>query len=162
MTEGILENNTNNESTDTEMDYIEVINDLKSNTVSKDTYQKLKEENRRLLNNLVNSTQVEAPNTPKISNEELRKDLFTKNLSNLEFVEKTLQLRQNILDEKGEDIFAPDGPQFSFSDDDRRDAQRVADALQSCVDTADGNSAIFTNELQRILKDTPLPNRRSR
>ena len=160
MTEEILENNTN-ESTDTD-DYIEVINNLKANSVSKDKYQKLKDENKRLLDSLVNGQQVEAPNTPKVSNDELRKDLFNKNLSNLEFVEKTLQLRKNILEEKGEDIFAPDGPQFSFSDDDRRDAQRVADALQSCVDTADGNSVIFTNELQRILKDTPLPKKRSR
>ena len=159
MTEEIIENNTN-ESTDT--DYIEVINNLKANSVSKDTYQKLKDENKRLLDSLVNSQQVEAPNTTKVSNDELRKELFSKNLSNLEFVEKTLQLRQNILDQKGEDIFCPDGPQFSFTDEDRRDAQRVADALQSCVDVADGNSAIFTNELQRILKDTPLPNRRSR
>lgn len=158
MTEEILENNT--ESTDT--DYIEVINNLKANTVSKDTYQKLKDENKRLLESLVNGQQVEAQNTPKISNDQLKKDLFTKNLSNLEFIEKTLQLRQNIIEEKGEDIFAPDGPQFSFTEDDRRDAQRVADALQYCVDVADGNSAIFTNELQRILKDTPLPNRRSR
>ena len=160
MTEEILENNTTNESTDT--DYIEVINNLKANSVSKDKYQKLKDENKRLLDSLVNSQQVEAPNTPKVSNEELRKELFTKNLSNLEFVKKTLQLRQNILEEKGEDVFAPDGPQFSFSDEDKRDAQRVADALQHCVDVADGNSAIFTNELQRILKDVPLPNRRSR
>ena len=160
MTEEIIETNNTTESTDT--DYIEVINNLKANTVSKDIYQKLKDENKRLLDSLVNGQQVEAPNTPKVSNEELRNDLFTKNLSNLEFVKRTLQLRQNILDERGEDILAPDGPQFSFSDDDRRDAQRVADALQSCVDTADGNSAIFTNELQRILKDTPLPNRRSR
>ena len=160
MTEEIIENNTTNESTDT--DYIEVINNLKANSVPKNTYQKLKDENKRLLDSLVNGSQVEAPNTPKISNDELRKDLFTKKLSNLEFVKKTLQLRQNILEEKGEDIFAPDGPQFSFTDEDRRDAQRVADALQSCVDTADGNSVIFTNELQRILKDTPLPNRRSR
>lgn len=161
MTEEILENNnTTNESTET--DYIEVINNLKENSVSKDKYQKLKDENKKLLNSLVNGQQVESPNTAKISNDELRKDLFTKNLSNLEFVKKTLQLRQNILEEKGEDVFAPDGPQFSFSDEDRRDAQRVADALQHCVDVADGNSSIFTNELQRILKDVPLPNRRSR
>lgn len=159
MTEEISTNNIE-ESTDT--DYIEVINNLKATTVSKDTYQKLKDENKRLLESLVNGQQVEAQDTPKISNDQLKKDLFTKNLSNLEFIEKTLQLRQNILEEKGEDIFAPDGPQFSFTEDDRRDAQRVADALQSCVDVADGNSAIFTNELQRILKDTPLPNRRSR
>lgn len=160
MTEEIIETNNTNESTDT--DYVEVINTLKANSVAKDKYDKLKDENKRLLDSLVNGQQVEAPNTPKVSNDELRKDLFTKKLSNLEFVEKTLQLRQNILEEKGEDIFAPDGPQFSFTDEDKRDAQRVADALQSCVDVADGNSAIFTNELQRILKDTPLPNRRSR
>lgn len=160
MTEEIIETNNTNESTET--DYIEIINNLKANSVSKDKYDKLKDENKRLLNSLANGEQVEAPHTPKVSNDELRKDLFTKKLSNLEFVEKTLQLRQNILDESGEDIFAPDGPQFSFSDEDKRDAQRVADALQSCVDVADGNSAIFTNELQRILKDTPLPNRRSR
>lgn len=160
MTEEIIENNNTNESTDT--DYIEVINNLKASSVPKDKYDKLKDENKRLLDSLVNSQQVEAPHTPKVSNDELRKDLFTKNLTNLEFVEKALQLRQNILDEKGEDIFAPDGPQFAFSDEDKRDAQKVADALQACVDVADGNSAIFTNELQRILKDTPLPNRRSR
>ena len=160
MTEEIIETNNTNESIDT--DYIEVINNLKANTVSKDTYKKLKDENKRLLDSLVNGQEVEAPHTPKVSNDDLRKDLFKKNLSNLEFVEKTLQLRQNILDERGEDIFCPDGPQFSFSSEDRRDAQRVADALQACVDAADGNSAIFTNELQRILKDTPLQNRRSR
>ena len=160
MTEEIIETNNTNESTDT--DYIEVINNLKANSVPKNTYQKLKDENKRLLDSLVNGQQVEAPNTPKISNDELRKDLFTKKLSNLEFVKKTLQIRQNILDETGEDVFATDSTQFSFSDEDKRDAQRVADALQNCVEVADGNSAIFTNELQRILRDTPLPNRRSR
>lgn len=160
MTEEIIETNNTNESTET--DYIEVINNLKANTVDKNKYEKLKEENKKLLDSLVNNSQVEAPNTPKVSNDELRKDLFTKSLSNLEFVEKTLQLRKNILEEKGEDVFAPDSSQFTFTDEDRRDAQRVADALQHCVDVADGNSAIFTNELQRILKDTPLPNRRSR
>lgn len=159
MAEEIIETNTT-ESTDT--DYIEVINNLKANSVPKNIYQKLKDENKRLLDSLVNGQQAEASHAPKVSNDQLKKDLFTKSLSNLEFIEKTLQLRQNILEEKGEDIFAPDGPQFSFTEDDRRDAQRVADALQSCVDVADGNSAIFTNELQRILKDTPLPNRRSR
>ena len=32
-------------------------------------------------------------------------------------------------------------------------AQRVADALQSCVEVADGDSEIFTRELMRITND---------
>ena len=152
-------NETEIETTDT--DYIEAIKNLKENTVPKEKYDKLKSENKQLLDSLIKGESIEAaPKGP--TDEELRKDLFGKNLNNLDFVSKALKLRENILNETGEDIFAPDGAQFSFSDEDRRDAQKVAEALQACIDTADGNSAIFTTELQRILKDTNIPKSRSR
>jgi hypothetical protein len=42
------------------------------------------------------------------------------------------------------------------TDEDVRTAQKVADVLQECVDYAEGDSAVFTNELQRRLVDVKI------
>lgn len=47
------------------------------------------------------------------------------------------------------DPFLPVGNQIAPTDDDIAAAERVAKVLQECVDYADGDSAVFTNELQR-------------
>jgi hypothetical protein len=74
--------------------------------------------------------------------------------------EKALKFKKRLLMDLGEeDCFVPQGSQITATDEDRRLAQKVADGLQECIDYAQGNSEVFTNELQRITKDVRI-NRR--
>lgn len=161
-----IDNITNIESNDTNPadnnDMADALLRMRQNTVSKDQYNKLKDENKKLLDALVDGRDIELPNeAEKPDIVQLRKDLYSADadLTNLEYVTKTLALRQAILDEGGEDPFLPIGTHVTITADMRERAQLVADGLQECVDFADGDSAIFTAQLQRISKDT-MPLRR--
>lgn len=139
-------------------DYIQAIKDLKENTVSKDAYYKLKQENKRLISNLVEGNIETAPKKEEVDVGALRKALFDRETrrTGLEHVTKSLQLRQANLD-----AGLPDD--YAGGSTDRLDlekAQQVADGLQYCVDMANGDPDVFHNELLRVLNDTPIQNRR--
>lgn len=144
-------------------DYIQAIKDLKDNTVSREAYLKLKAENKRLISNLVEGNQDEsAPQKEKADIGKLRRDLFDRDSSktNLDYVSKSLQLRDALLERGDKDPFLPWGKQIAPTQADEEAANRVAQALQDCVDYADGDPAVFNSELQRILNDTPAIKRR--
>lgn len=146
---------------DANIDYIEALREMKENTVSKEEYAKIREENKRLLNSLINGETIEVEQETPVDVDEIRKTLFNADnqLSNLEFVENALKLR-NALIEKGErDPFLPCGSHVSDTPELYEKAQNVADVLQECVDVADGDSGIFTAHLQRKIKDSPLMRR---
>lgn len=137
------------------VDYIEAIKEMKQNTVNKQDYLKLKEENKKLIQSLVNGEQLDpAQQKKEVDVNKLRENLFKKEQNNLEYITNALELR-NALIEKGEkDPFLPYGKNILPTDEDIECAERVARVLQECVDYADGNSDIFTNELQRVMVDT--------
>lgn len=143
--------------------YIDAIRELKATTVSKDQYEKLANENRTLLNSLVNGEQLAAAETPqeKKSLDELRNELFRpkKELSNLEYVEKALELRERVMEETGEDCFVSQGHNITPTAESYANAQKVADIYKECIDYADGNSEVFTNELMRRMQDNPIVNK---
>ena len=139
-----------------ENDYIQAINELKANTVDKSQYEKLKAENKKLLDSLVSGQTPDiAKPVEKPDINELRKKLFNtdNNLSNLEYVNNMMKLR-NVLIENGErDPFLPIGEKVEITADTVQKAEDVANVLQDCVDFAEGDSGIFTAQLQRIMKD---------
>lgn len=148
---------------DNSADYIETIKTLKENTVSKEQFLKLKEENKRLLNAWTNGQ--ENPNQPviaenKISVEELKKHLAKPEISNRDYVETALELRNRILEEQGIDTFLPNASTYVASDYDKAAADKVARELQEMVDIADGNDDIFNNEYQRRVADINIPKRK--
>lgn len=137
-------------------DYIQVISDLKANTVSKAEYQKLKDENRKLLQAYASGQNLPDEYRQKaeaVDLDALRKDLFTKDHTNLEYIENALKLREELLKRGETDPFLPQGKNILATSEDKECANRVASVLQECVDYADGDSAIFTNELQRRMVD---------
>lgn len=136
-----------------EPDYIGMIQDLKANTVPKEAYKKVVEENSRLMDTLINGGTIEAPEPVDIK--QLRDSLFGngQGMSNLEYCSKALKLREAIMAEGKPDPLAPQGKLITASDEDLAAAQKVADALQHCVEVADGDNLVFTNELQRIMID---------
>ena len=146
---------------DTTQDYISAINEIKQNTVSKEAYNKVVEDNRKLLDSLVHGTdngqdQKQRPKEPDIN--ELREELYGVNrndMTNYEYVDKTLQLRKAIMDKGGVDPFVPAGRKIQPTLEDFQKAQNVADVLQEQVDDVKnnygGDPSIFNDKLSRII-----------
>ena len=139
---------------DTTVDYISAINELKQNTVDRSKYEELRAENKKLLESIVNGQQIEMAQTePKKSIEDLRADWLNEDNTNLQYIESALKLREALMAKGDPDPFLPIGKQILPTDEDVACANRVASVLQECVDYAEGDSAVFTNELQRRLVD---------
>lgn len=164
LTSGIssaeLENN-NNEELGTTPDYLNAIQELKANSVDRKQYEKLKTENQKLLDALVAGKQIEVPKVEELNIPDLRRKLFSGDLNNLEYVDTALKLR-NALIEKGEpDPFLPIGDKVNLTQDTIDKAEHTAEVLAECVEFADGDSGIFTAELQRrTIDNNPLMGRR--
>ena len=135
--------------------YIEALNQLKANSVDKADYEKLKAENKKLLDSIVNGTEVALPAGEKESIDELRNKLAgssENNMSSLEYASTALKLRERLLEEGQEDPFVPHGSQYSPTQIDYDRARRVAAVLQECVEDAEGDDATFLAELKRRIK----------
>lgn len=151
------------EQSNDSVDYIKAINEMKQNSVSREQYEKLKNENKELLDTLINGGQVEMidpASKPSIS--DLRKELFSKEaadkgMTNLEFVTKTLELRDAIIESGGTDPFLPVGKGIEITRDDYEAAEFTAQQFRECIDIAQGNSEVFTAELMRRTVDNGLP-----
>lgn len=151
------ENNVTSQTTETidNNQYIEALNQLKANSVDKAEYDKLKAENKKLLDSIVNGTEVALPAVEKSSISDLRQKLVNSSedgLSSLEYTETALKLRERLIEEGEEDPFVPHGSQYSPTQLDYDRAHRVAAILQECVDRADGDDATFLAELNKRTK----------
>lgn len=143
------------EDTPSGAEYIEAIKQLKESSVPKEAYEKIKEENKKLLQSLINGETIEAETeAPDIA--ELRKELFSEDcdLNNLDYMTKVMQLRSAIMESGGIDPFLPYGKKIMPTEEDIDTANRVAQIVQDCIEYAEGDSAVFTNELQRRMVDT--------
>ena len=144
--------------------YIEAIKEMKSNYVPKEKLAKLESENKQLLDALVNGKEIEVKQEVKVDVTELRKKLFNKDtqLSNLEYIETALQLRDALIESGERDPFLPSGEKVQLTAEHYDKAENVAQVLKDCVEFADGDSGIFTAELQRRTKDSMPSYRRGR
>lgn len=141
---------------DTTQDYIDTIKTLKQNSVDRSKYEELRAENKKLLDSIVNGTEVAQPVEEKKSVEELRANYLKEDQSNLEYITNALKLREALMAEGKPDPFLPIGEQILPTDEDVATANKVASVLQECVDYAEGDSNVFTNELQRRLVDVKI------
>ena len=145
-----------NESPDNN-EYIETIKKMKETMVDKEAYEKLKAENKQLLDTVINGGDVAQDDTvEEIDLDTLRDDLFNHENNNLEYASKSLQLRSELMKRGYPDPFLPVGSQISPTDEDISKANHVAEVLQECIDYAEGDSAVFTNELQRKSVDMKI------
>ena len=141
---------------DTNQDYISALNEMKQNTVPKEAYDKLRADNKKLLDTIVSGQSLEQTEVKQeVDVDALRKELFGKSrrdLSNLEYVDKALQLRKALMEKGEQDPFVMKAGRTSSPEaEDFKKAERVASVLQECVDIADGNDSVFDNEFQRRL-----------
>ena len=144
--------------------YIDAIKSIKENSVSTEVYNQMKKERDELLNSIVTGTASfkpdEEPVEEPVDIAALREDIFNGDNTNLQYVEKTLKLRNELIKRGERDPFLPWGKNINPTTDDMDKADKVAAVLQDCVDIADGDSQIFTRELQRRTVETNIPRRR--
>lgn len=142
---------------DMTQDYVAAINELKQNSVDRQKYDALRAENKKLLDSIVNGQEVEVAKTPeKRSTEEIREELFNHEHTNLDYIKLSLELRENLIAEGKPDPFLPYGKQISPTREDEELANKAAQVFQECIDFADGDSELFTNELMRRTKDIKI------
>lgn len=143
---------------DNEKDYIAEIQKLKESTVSKEKYQKLLEDNKRLIQSLASGDRGEAECAGAGATlEELRKKLSNPEyMTNLEYVTTALELREKVMESGGKDPFLPNGTHARATAEDREAAERVAAVMQECVEAADGNDGLFTAQLMARTYDPQL------
>ena len=152
---GTVEDNT--------QDYINAIKDLKQNSVNRSEYEKLRAENKRLIDAVVNGQPGQEEQVvvrhSKEQIDDLRNDLFNspRELNNLEFITKAMELREALMENGEPDPFLPVGKQISPTRDDIEGAEKVAQVYKECIDYAEGDSEVFTNELMRRTRDVKLP-----
>ena len=152
---GTVEDNT--------QDYIAAIKELKQNSVDRSEYDKLRAENKKLIDAVVNGQpgqeeQVVVKHS-KEQIDDLRNDLFNspRELNNLEFITKAMELREALMENGEPDPFLPVGKQISPTRDDIEGAEKVAQVYKECIEYAEGDSEVFTNELMRRTRDVKLP-----
>lgn len=144
------------ENLDDTSQYIEAIKEMKANSVSKQAYDKLREENKQLLDSLINGKEIELPKQKEpVDINKIRSTLFNedKPLNNLDYVSNALKLRDELIERGERDPFLPYGQNISPTDEDVIKADRVATVMKECIEYADGDSELFTNELMRRTND---------
>lgn len=149
---GVSQQENVNDSTD----YIEAIKEMKQNSVTRESYDKLRAENKQLLDALVTGKEIEIKKEESVDINKLRKDLFNKDkqISNLDYVSNALKLRDALIERGERDPFLPYGDKVNLKAEHYEKAEEVATVLRECVEFANGDSGIFTAELQRRTKDS--------
>lgn len=157
MADEILENE---EVQDTNQMYLDEIKNLKRNSVSKEDYLKLQEENRNLLKTLVEGQTLEATaeEVPSRSINEILKD-FEKDQSNLDYIKHSLELHDKRMEE-GFNDYLPVGHQIAPTDEDIAAAKQVEDYLRDLINRCGDDPIVFNNEMQRTLVDPVIPRRK--
>lgn len=138
-----VEQDTNN--------YIEAIKEMKVNSVSKDAYKKLQEENKKLLESLIAGETIEAPKTTveeKVDLNALRKHLDEAE-SPIDYCKTSLKLHEETLKQLGYNDYLPNGKKIRPTKEDEEKANLFIEQIKECIDYADGDDQLFIQELQR-------------
>lgn len=146
--------NPDNEPEMTAKEYINQINDLKEKTVSREDYERIKNDNKELAKALINGTGANIPGITKPEEkpdlDDLRKKLFTKKSKNdLEYFTNLLALRDGVMADGQPDPFLPINREFRATAQDEADAERIATQIKEAIEYADGDPAVFSNDLRR-------------
>lgn len=163
MAEEIINGGNPTEQTNENQKYLDAIAELKKNSVPRAEYDKIRDENTMLLNSIVSGKAIEtasAEEANKPTIEELRKKYFKlEGHPNLDCVQTVLDIRDATIEQGDKDPFLAFGQKIAPNEEDINKANNVAKVLRECIEYADGDDQLFTNELQRRIIDV-MPARR--
>lgn len=158
MADEINENVTSTSSEDSIDKYLDEIKRLKDTTVSKDDYEKLREENKKLFKAVIDERTPEVVES-KASINELREKLKNAerlNLSNREFVQTMVDLRDAVIARDGYDPGSgqrKEGTRFLPSREALDASIRTFDTYKEWLAEADGDDNVFNQIFERNTVD---------
>ena len=146
-----------------DQDYLAQIQELRKNTVSREQYEKMRDENKKLLEAIVNGSQVgtqeeERPAMRPL--EEICKDLLDGNNSNLDYWKYSIEWRDACRATCGFDPWAVNGIKIEAEPEDPEIIERVYEGFKEMIEFADGDSAKFDREYDRHVRDVNYRPRR--
>lgn len=156
----ILNSESGEENVNDSIDYIEAIKEMKQNSVSKESYEKVKQENKKLMDALINNKQIETPKKKEIDVKGIQKKLLERDpmMKSIDGFQMILDLREADLAAGKMDPFIPANNR-NPKQEDFDAAQRRADIYKECIEYAQGDPALFSQELTRRMVDPALPPR---
>jgi hypothetical protein len=128
--------------------YARQLADLQNNSVPREQYEAMRRERDTLATSLASRTFSPEEKAPQktVDRDALRKKIFSPNVSNIEFTEAVLELRDDYLrEDPTHDIYAgwgatdQDIPYRAYED-----AQKLADVQRACLKEAAGDNKRFT------------------
>lgn len=140
-----------------EQDYLAQIQEMKKNSVSREAYDKMRDENKRLLEAIVNGEKLEQKQaeTPKMRTpDEVYQDFVVsdKPRSDIERAKLWIEYRESCKAAGEPEPYVSNRKKPSAAELESIDnTQRV---LEHCLEYSNGNEEIFSTELKRLLIDT--------
>lgn len=142
-------------------DYIEAMAQLKQNSVSKDKYDTLKTENKKLLEALVNGGQVEAQSEgSKLESRDVYYKKYKENnfSSDLEYWDNFLKLREATINEYGQDPcvtgsygLTPEGTKQDPAYGEAETIEEQMNTIKGFIEESEGNPIVFETLMQSSL-----------
>ena len=164
MTEEIIDHE---KQTPDYQEYIDTITELRRTTVPREDYDRLQAEKKQLLTSIVNGqageiASAEAAKKPSLGETRERvMGCIKKGASNLEMWSAIVAHRDALLEAGYPDPCLPFGHKISATAEDVEKNSNVFSVVRECIEYADGDESIFTNELQRRTNnDTFSPRKR--
>lgn len=134
--------------------YADALDEMKAHTVPKEEYEKVLAERDTLVKRSLTQRELHLnPQPETVDLNQIRKELFTEHITNYDYVQKALKLRQGIIDQGGRDIFV--SPTSGRVEEDEKEARKVAKIMQECLDFCKDNHELFPSVLQSRLVDDP-------
>lgn len=143
-------------------DYIAAIKELKENSVDKGKYDTLKAENKKLLDALVNGSDIETEaKSPALESrlEYYKKYKENKFNTDLDYWTNFLNLREATIKEYGKDPcvtgnygLTPEGEKVEPAYGEAEAIQEVCDTIQDIIDESQGDAAVFETLMQSAMK----------
>lgn len=157
--ENILQQNTNeneNETVNDNQQYIDAINEIRKNSISKDKYDKLVEENKQLINALKEGNQVEmVQEENKPSLQELAEKLCNEEFepTNIEGWKAAIEFRKAMIEAGFRDPFLPNSRNYTYKEEDSARSQLISDTLEKMIDDSQSNPDMFNALGKQYIKD---------
>lgn len=136
-----------------EEDYIARLQELKAKSVDLDEYNKVRDDNKRLLDAMLNGA-GQTENTKKVEEVDvqgLRNELYGGRFqgTDLDYMTKTLELRKAIMDRGEPDPAVIRGLKVEPTEADYAYCESTCNTIQECIDYAAGDAGVFRSELMR-------------
>lgn len=156
------ENKRSEETVVDNTDYITAIKELKENSVSKDQYDALMAERKKLINSIVNGQpEIDQEEEPELGSrlEYYKKYKENKFNSNLEYWDNLIKLRKATIAEYGADPtvtgnygLTPEGQKVDPAYGEPEAMEHTFEVIENMINEADGDPKVFDALMQSSVK----------